>query len=128
MNIEELRSILNLVPWDYIRARVLRRPISQEILDEALLNMEPVYGERLNAFVGKKRKDWGNLQLPKRTSGYMRPGYANACYGLKASLNKLAAALSHVPSQIPLADEGMICPHCGEKLTVKVKLEKRVSV
>lgn len=128
MKIEELRNILDLVPWEYIRAGSLRKPMSQEMLDEALQNMEPVYRERLNAFVGKQRKDWGSLQLPKLSSGYMKPGYANACYGLRVSLNKLARALRCVPSQISLADEGIVCPHCGEKLTVKVKIEKRPSV
>lgn len=127
MKIEELRIILDLIPWDYVRDRFRRQPISQEMLDEALQNMGAVYRDRLNAFVGKQRKDWGSLQLPKLGGGYMKLGY-NACYGLKISLLHLARSLCDVPPQISLADEGIVCPHCGEKLTIKVKVERRLGV
>lgn len=128
MDVPELRRILNQMGYWYLRDRLLRRQMSEAQLQEALLNTELIYRERLEAFVGKERKDWANLQLPKWPKGYMKPGYANACYGLRTGLRHLNAALSRVPSEFILEEENQVCPHCGEKLTIKVRIEKRSSV
>jgi hypothetical protein len=100
-------------------------PLSQARLDRALEEMSPFYRERLQAFIGKKYEEWGNLQIPSVYGKPIKQTPKRMEAALNYALGRLRHAIRLIPEdEINLEVESNVCPHCGGKLTIRATIEK----
>lgn len=126
MTVAELRFIVRQLPNYYLSYHFDEYWISDPLLEKALVTMLPVFSNRLNKFIGTRREEWKNLVLPKKGGGDMKPGYANACYGLKAALRSLWWALckfkKEAKATLDRENQKLTCPHCGMEVVITVSI------
>jgi len=126
MTLAELRFIVSQQKYNQFYAIFDEHWVTDELLAEALSRMFEKYRNRLIQVIGVDRKDFAQLSLPKLQSGYMKPGYANACYGIQRSLRHLRMSLARLkPKGLEASREvsrKLTCPHCGTELTISLTL------
>ncbi|MBU0847548.1 hypothetical protein KKH23_10220 [Patescibacteria group bacterium] len=127
MSIKEIRLLVKQLPHFYIGHCFNYHWISDDLVEKAMETMPPVFSERLKLFIGVKREDWKTLILPKLYGGIMKPGYANACYGLRSSLRSLWSQLHPLQEEAKTWHETKqgVCPYCGEELSISIVVDKR---
>lgn len=127
MTLEELRFIARQQGYSSFSNIFDEDWITDELLTEALSRIDEVFRNRLIQVVGVERKYLGQLPMPKLHGGYMKPGYANACYGIKAALRHLSRNLRRLKfNRLQTSQEvnrKLTCPHCGAELRISLTVD-----
>lgn len=124
MTVDEIRFIARQQSPRYF-SKVFKAPwITNQILDEALSQIDEVYRSRLMLAIGVERKNLGLLNLHKIHGGEMKPNLTSVCCGISRALRNLSWKLNDLKPPKPkqewesviAADGHLTCPHCGHEL------------
>jgi len=99
MNVEELRFIVRQQRESPFFSVFDEYWVTNEVLAQALTEIDAVYRDRLEALRGINRKDYAQLALPKIAGGFMKPGSSNTCYGARRALWNLRKVLRRPEKQ-----------------------------
>lgn len=129
MTIEELRFIVLQQEGSGLWRTFYEDWITDELLAEAFdrINVsDEIYKKRLELVIGVKRKDYGQLSLPKKSGSYLKPSFHIAEWAIRKALIRLLREVRRLkPAIQPSISRELICPHCGGALSFKIRVTQK---